>query len=214
MWKIRTIVLVIFLPCIILAQRNTAGFKLGMYSPEASETGFIIGFETGRYVDRFLDIGFSIDWFNKNYVDESLIEQFDEYYGGPGGTINEVRAKTNLHDIPVMFNATGYFPVGPRVNFYVTGGIGAEVLLIWYRNFEQPNDDEFKAAFDFNWRVGTGISYELGHRSDLFAEIAYHNSEPSWTYEVDSYAGHSKRVFERKFDMSGVMFRVGVKFYY
>jgi len=39
-----------------------------------------------------------------------------------------------------------------------------------------------------------------------------HNSAPSWEFEVDTPAG--KRTFERVFDMSGVMARIGVRFFY
>ena len=91
--------------------------------------------------------------------------------------------------------------------------IGAEVLIIDYRNFENPDNSELKFAFDFNWRVGIGAAYNIGPRSEVLVEIAYHNSEPSWTYEVEAQPV-GKRTFERVYDMSGLMFRAGVRFYY
>ncbi len=87
-------------------------------------------------------------------------------------------------------------------------------MLIFYRNYQNPNEDEFEGAFDFNWRLGMGIAFQIGRRSDLIAELAYHSSAPSWSYELDDPLVGRKRVFERVFDMSGLMARVGLKFYY
>ncbi len=102
----------------------------------------------------------------------------------------------------------------PRIRAFVTGSAGVNVLLVFYRSYENPDEDEFQGAFDFAWRLGGGFQYELGERSDLIVELAYHNSEPSWTYDVkDSNTGR-RRTFERKFDMSGLMFRAGFRFYF
>ncbi len=196
------------------AQRNSASLKLGLFDPGATAGGFIIGYEGGRVIDENFSIGWSVDWFRKNYVDEALVREYNDFDNLAIGTINELRAKTNLHEIPVMFTMRANFPLGYRAYVYLTGGIGAEVLLIWYRNFENPSDDEFKGAFDFSWRIGAGINYELGHRSDLIAELTYHSSEPSWTYEVYDLNTDRRRTFERRFDMSGIMARVGFRFFF
>jgi hypothetical protein len=66
---------------------------------------------------------------------------------------------------------------------------------------------------NFNWRIGIGAAYNIGPRSELLIEMAYHQSEPSWTYEVDA-PPFGKRTFERIYDMSGLMFRAGFRFYY
>ena len=89
-----------------------------------------------------------IDWFNKNYVDKTLVESFDEVYG-VSGDINELRESTNLHDFPLMINITAKFPVAPKAKIYGTGGVGVEVLIINYRNIENPDDSELKGAFVF-----------------------------------------------------------------
>ena len=196
----------------IFAQGNAAAIKLGSFSPGATDAGFIIGYEGGKYIDQNFNFGWSIDWFHKNYVDKTLVESFNEIYGISGG-INELRAQTNLHDIPLMINATLKFPVAPRTKIYVTGAIGAEILIVDYRNFENPDDNELKGAFDFNWRFGFGGAYNIGPRSEVLLEMNYHNSEPSWTYEIDSPT-IGKRTFERIYDMSGIMFRAGFRFYY
>lgn len=194
------------------AQWSAAAIKLGSFTPGATDAGFIIGYEGGRYIDDNFNFGWGIDWFHKSYVDRSLVNSFNEIYGIQGN-INELRAKTNLHDIPIMINATVKFPVTPRVKIYASGGIGAEVLIIDYRNFENPDESEIKGAFDFNWRLGLGTAYDIGPRSELLLEMSYHNSEPSWTYDVD-YGEYGKKTFERVYDMSGLMFRAGFRFYY
>lgn len=204
--------ILLLIPAISMAQRHAAAIKLGHFNPSATDGGFILGYEGGKFIDRNLSMGWSVDWFHKNYVDETLVREFDFYYG-PVGRLNELRAETNLHSIPIMFTMTGYFPMSPRISAYVTGGVGAEVLLVFYNNFQNTAEDEFEGAFDFSWRAGLGMLYEIGPRSDLFGEISYHASEPSWTYEVRENNG-VKRTFERVFDMSGVMGRVGVRFYW
>ena len=132
-----------------VAQWNAAAIKLGSFSPGATDAGFIIGYEGGKYIDQNFNFGWSVDWFHKNYVDKTLVESFNDIYGISGG-INELRAQTSLHDIPLMINATIKFPVAPKTKIYVTGGIGAEILIIDYRNFENPDENELKGAFDFN----------------------------------------------------------------
>ena len=203
---------VFFIPIILFAQHSQGSVKFGYYAPNATDGGFIIGYEGGRFIDNNFMIGWGVDWFNKNYVDKKLVQQFNQYYGIPSSTINELRAKTNVHEIPLTFSMTANFPAAPRINFYGTGGVGLDVLLIFYKNFQNPADNEFHGAFDFTWRIGAGIMYELGSRSDVLFELAYHHSNPSWDYEVND--GGVKRVFERSFDMSGFMFRMGFRFYY
>ena len=210
--KNMTLIIVLFLCYNIYSQWSTASIKLGSFVPGATDAGFIIGYEGGKYIDENFIFGWGVDWFHKKFVDKSLVESFDDVFG-VSGNLNELRASTNLHDIPFMINITTKFPVAPRVNIYASGGIGAEVLIIDFRNFDNPDDSELKAAFDFNWRIGLGTAYNIGPRSEILLELAYHNSEPSWTYEVD-HAPVGKRTFERVYDMSGLMFRAGFRFFY
>jgi len=208
------LLMLVILTAEINAQRGTTAIKFGHFSPAASEGGFIIGYEGGRLLDRDLIFGWSIDWFHRNYVDKKVVNDFNQMYGGVGGSINELRAKTNIHDFPFMISLTGNFPVAPFTKVFLTGGIGAEVLLISYRNFQNPDQDEFKGAFDFNWRLGIGALYMIGRNADIFIEMDYHNSEPSWEYEVDDPNSNFNRTYERVFDMSGLMARLGFRFYY
>lgn len=217
--KMKKILFFLFLSLtgIVSAQYNSGAIKLGVFNPEATDAGFMIGYEGGWKVDRNLTLGWSVDWFHKNYVDENLVREYSKYYGVSDYSLHEVRAKTNLHDIPVMFNATAKFPVNRRTAGYLYGAIGAEVLIINYRDFNHPEDDEITWAFGLSWRVGGGFSYKLGRRSEIFGEVVYHNAEPSWEYdvvEISSSVSSGKRKFVRKFDMSGLMVRTGLRFYY
>jgi hypothetical protein len=205
------ILFTLFFAAPVFAQFGTSAIKLGFFSPSAAKGGFIIGYEGGKEIDEYFLIGWSFDWFHKSYVDRNLVNDINTSFGS--GDINELRAKTNIHDFPAMAMAAARFPVAPRTFMYINGGIGIEMLLVNYRNFVEPDKDEFRAAFDFNWRLGFGAAYELGARSEIFTELTYHNSAPSWEFEVDSPFG-GKRTFERIFDMSGVMARVGLRFYY
>ena len=206
--------ILITLPLITFAQHKIGAVKAGMYSPSATDAGFVIGYEGGWYIDDNFMVGFSADWFNKNYVDRRLVADFNEFFGHIDSELNELRAKTNLHSIPLMFNINASQHIAPRASVFFTAAAGLDVLLIFYRNYENPQDDEFQGAFDFAWRLGGGIAYELGRRSDLILELAYHGSRPSWEYEVkDRFTGRTK-VFERSFDMDGLMMRCGFRFYF
>ena len=193
------------------AQLNSASVKLGFFNPTATNGGFIIGYEGGKIIDERLMFGWSIDWFHSSYVDKKLVSDFNEAFGL--GEINELRAKTNLHEFPILINFRAEFPMTPFTRFYGTGGVGVEFLLINYRSFQNPENDEFKAAFDFSWRIGVGVLHRIGSRSEVFGQLDYHSSQPSWEYEVEDNI-RGKRIFERSFDMSGVMARVGLRFFF
>jgi len=194
--------------------QGSAALKLGMFDPGATDAGFILGYEGQQRIDERFAIGWSVDWFNKNYVDKNLVREFDDFFGVPNSELNELRAKTNLHSIPLMFTVTGYFPIAYRTKAFATAGFGAEMLLIFYNDYTDPNKDEFHAAFAFNWRLGGGILYEISSRTDGFIEIGYHGSEPSWTFDVTDNKTNKKRTFERTFDMSGLLMRVGMRFFF
>ncbi len=205
--------LILLVPILVSPQSKFSSVKLGLFSPGATEAGFIIGYEGGWYVDDNFLIGYSADWFNKNYVDKSFVSQINDVYG-PNSVLNELRAKTNLHSIPVMGSVTGNWVIASRTRAFITGAAGVEVLLIFYRDYTNPNDDKFQGAFDFSWRLGFGIMYELGKRSDAFAEISYHHSKPNWQYDVRDPNTGIRHTFERSYDMSGAMMRLGFRFYF
>jgi hypothetical protein len=199
----------------LFAQWNTSAIKLGAFVPSSAGSGFIVGYEGSHFFDPQFSFGWSIDWFHANYTDGKVVSDFNGIDPIPGtsGNINELRAKTNLHDFPIMAIATVRFPITPLSDFYAFGGLGAEALFVSYSNYNDPSKDDFKTAFDFNWRLGIGASYGFSKKSEVFGEIAYHSSAPSWNYQVTDISGF-KHTYERIFDMSGMMFRLGLRFYY
>lgn len=212
----RKLILLIFLylPSIIKPQFDVGAVKLGTFNPSATDAGFIIGYEGGWHIDDNFLFGWSADWFHRNYVDRKLVAQYNDFFGPIQSELNELRARTNLHSIPLMITVNANQLIAPRTRAFFTGSAGMEVLLIFYRNYQNPQDDEFKGAFDFSWRLGGGIAYELGRRSDAFVELTYHNSKPSYEYEVRDNSSGKTRIFERSFDMNGIMMRVGFRFFF
>jgi opacity protein-like surface antigen len=190
------------------AQYRATVIKLGYYSPGVCDGGFIVGAQWLHAIDENLDMGVSLDWFNKNFTDQHLVDQLNDFNGGVFGTTNELRAKTNLNSFPLLYTLNVQFPMQRGLDAYVTGGLGFDLLIINYRDYEDPSNDNIKGAIGFSWRIGAGVIYRLGTRSDFIGELSYHNSEPSWQYTVNNH------VFERSYDMSGLMIRAGIKFYY
>lgn len=200
-------------PALTFAQTHMGSIKLGIFDPSATDAGFMIGYEGGWAVDRNFSLGWSIDWFNKSYVDQNLVSQFNDFYG-LNSSLNELRATTNLHAIPIMGNATISWPVAPRVFGYFTGSAGIEALLIYYHDYNNPDNSDFQSAFDIAWQIAGGVAYELGPRSDVILELGYHYSQPSWDYDVTDPSTGQTRTFQRSFNMSGFMMRTGFRFYF
>ena len=208
------IVLFCLLPVLTFSQRHSAAISFGHFNPDATDGGFQLGYKGEKFVDRNLSLGWSVSWFHKNYVDEVLLDQLVNYYGVADAELSERRSTTNLHSVPLMASATAYIPIFPIVSLYITGSAGAEALLIFYKNLEDENQNEFKSAWDFSWQLGTGIAYKIGNRSDIYGEISYHNSNPSWTYTITDPETGSTRHLEQSFDMSGVALKFGFKFFW
>lgn len=198
----------------LFSQNHFGSVKLGLYNPAATDNGFIIGYEGGWFIDNNFIVGWSADWFHQNYVDAKLVKDYNDFYGEINSSLNEIRAKTNLHSIPLMGMINGNWYIYQRTKAFVTGAAGLNTLFIFYRNYEKPNEDEFKAAIDFAWRIGAGVIYELGDRSDSFVELAYHHSEPSWEFNVKDPITGKTKTFERKFEMNGLLLRIGFRFYF
>jgi hypothetical protein len=120
--------------------------------------------------------------------------------------------------LPIVFSLTGRYSVNRNFDVYVSGGFGVDVLLIFYRSYQNPDEDNLKIAGDFAYVLSVGGIAPIGSRSEILAELTYHSSMPSWQYEVETVSPitnvKTKKVFERAFDMSGIMARIGFKFYY
>ena len=119
----KLLLIILLAPAALFAQTSFGSVKLGVFDPSATDAGFIIGYEGGWAFDRDLKFGWDIDWFHKSYVDQNLVNQFNNFYG-VNSTLNELRATTNLHAIPLMASATISFPVSFRTEAYFNGALG------------------------------------------------------------------------------------------
>lgn len=207
------LLLIILLPLPLFAQWNTSAIKLGTFIPSSAGAGFIVGYEGSHFFDPHFSFGWSIDWYHSNYTDETVVNEANQLYG-VGVTQNQLRASTNLHDFPIMADINIRFPITPLAEVYGTGGLGFEALFISYNNFDNPSENDFKTAFAFNWRIGAGATYAIGNRSEVFGELAFHYSQPSWTYQFTDPNTGRQDTYQRSIDMSGMMFRLGVRIYY
>lgn len=194
------------------AQQKIGGIKAGMMFPQACDGGFDLGIEYGLHIDTNLDVSVSLDWFKKEFEDKDAKGEYEDI---PGLTAEEVLklSETTIYDFPLMLAVTAKFPFTDKIKWFATGALGAEMLYASYNTFNTDEIEETsELAFDFNWRLGGGAIYNLGQRSELLAEIAYHYSLPSYEYEDD--VNGTKYTLEREYDMSGILSRVGVRFFF
>jgi opacity protein-like surface antigen len=193
------------------AQQKIGAIKAGMFFPQACEGGFDLGFEYGLHIDTNLDVALSLDWFKKEFTDKDYIGDVEQYDNTIIGTQYKDLGKITIYDFPLMLSVTAKFPFTNKVKWFGTGGLGAEMLYASMKTYdandgaEVETKDESTFAFDFNWRLGGGVMYNLGARSEVFGELAYHYSKPS--FEDDNG-------ITTEYDMSGIMSRIGVRFFF
>ena len=188
------------------AQKNMGAIKAGMFFPQACDGGFDLGFEYGYHIDTNLDVGLSLDWFKKEFTDKDYIGDVENIEGDLSGTQYKNIGKVTIYDFPVMVSVTAKFPINNKLKWFALGGLGAEMLYASLEAYEDASGtyEESVLAFDFNWRLGGGIMYNLGARSEIFGELAYHYSKPSFDDDND---------ITTEYDMSGILSRVGVRFF-
>ncbi|MDA3884401.1 MAG: outer membrane beta-barrel protein [Candidatus Delongbacteria bacterium] len=205
-----TMMIVLLAIMSMYAQGKIGAIKAGMFFPGACDGGFDLGIEYGMHIDTNLDVSLEMGWFKKDFEDN---EARDDYQAQiPGLTDNEYEklSETTIYDFPIMVMVTAKFPINFNYKWFASGGLGAEMLYASYTTYD--DNDKSELAFDFNWRLGGGMIYNLGERSEVLAELTYHNSKPSYEYE-ENISG-TDRTFTREYDMSGVMGRVGVRFFF
>ena len=191
----------------IYSQGKIGAIKAGMFFPGACDGGFDLGLEYGLHVDTNLDVSAEMGWFKKDYTDKGYIGDTALGDSVIVGTKYEKLGETTIYDFPVMVMVTAKFPLNFRYKWFVNGGLGAEMLYASVETYDANDgtNEESTLAFDFNWRLGGGMIYNLGERSELLAEVSYHNSLPS----IEDDNG-----IVTEYDMSGIRGRVGVRFFF
>jgi hypothetical protein len=211
--KMKKIIMLIVLLAIMsmYAQGKIGAIKAGMFFPAACDGGFDLGIEYGLHVDTNLDVSVEMDWFKKEFKDEDYIGDVEQYDNTVIGTQYRSLGEVTIYDFPVMVMVTAKFPINFNYKWFATGGLGAEMLYASMEVYDANDGSEIETveestlAFDFNWRLGGGMIYNLGERSEVLAEISYHYSLPS----IEDDNG-----IVTEYDMSGVMGRVGVRFFF
>ena len=205
--------------CLPLICADAGAIKIGGFSPSAIDgAGFIIGGEYGKSIDEAFDIGVSLDWFSKEWEDEKAYQDTVGFNDNVNFEDKEKLSETSVNEFPLMINLTLKFPVADMAKVYLTGGFGGELLVISSYHLEVNDDNNAKPveesdfAFDWNWRAGAGVSYSIGSRSDVFGETVFHYSVPGYEYDLKTDEG--KKTLKREYDMKGMLFRAGIRFYF
>ena len=204
--KRTTMLIVLLVAMSMYAQSKIGAIKAGMFFPDACEKGFDLGIEYGLHIDSNLDVSVEMGWFKKEFTDENYIGKTPEEDNNLDGTIYEKLGETTIYDFPIMLMITAKFPINFKYKWFATGGFGAEMLYSSVETYEATGTkEETIFAYDFNWRLGGGMIYNLGERSEILAEVAYHNASPS----IEDDKG-----ITTEYDMSGLLGRIGVRFFF
>jgi hypothetical protein len=107
--------------------------------------------------------------------------------------------------MPVMLELVIKVPIIWKSSVFAHGGIGYEVLFSKEQNFSDNVSDR-RLYGGFAWMLGTGVRFELGDNSALFAEGFYHNANVK---RARKDIKEALPVFEQV-DLSGLGVRVGI----
>jgi len=204
-----TMMIVLLAIMSVYSQQKIGAIKAGMFFPAACDGGFDLGLEYGLHIDTNLDVSVEMGWFKKDFEDEEFESDYENVPGLVGADMAQL-SETTIYDFPLMLLVTAKFPINFSYKWFATGGLGAEMLYASYNTFD--DDTKHELAFDFNWRLGGGMIYNLGERSEVLMEVGYHYSKPSYEYEDN--IGGTDVTFKREYDMSGILTRVGVRFFF
>ncbi len=186
------------------AQSSVYNIKVGMLNPKATDTGFTISFGSSREFDDRVDLGISLDFLSKRRDDEETISWKDE---DSGTTIDTVvtNFESSITMLPLMVNLTVRFPMESPFLPYGTAGLGYNLLINKYNNYES-GDEETNLYRGFCYRLGVGTLYPIGSNSSLIVELFYFISNPS--HSEDTSFGLPVRT---ELNMSGIGLHIGVR---
>jgi opacity protein-like surface antigen len=188
-----------------LSQHTIYEIEAGALFPQDTETGTIIGLSYGQMVDENLSWAFEVDYFWRTYTQEYTTTE-------TGGTTKEETIVTEIESstkmLPLMAKLVFLSQLGPKVDLRFSGGIGYAFVWNHEANYVAGVEDS-KSFSGFAWQLGGGISIPISRAADLFGELSYFYSIPSRD-EGTTQAGLPQRT---EIDMSGLMLRIGVRFY-
>ena len=92
--------------------------------------------------------------------------------------------------------------------------ITGQPLIFGYFN-PLATDGGFVIGYKGEKFVDRNLSWafiQIRTRSDFYGELSYHNSNPSWSFNVNDQLTGKVKTLEQIFDMSGMAFKFGFKF--
>ncbi len=206
MKKITLLLMLICVSTSAFAMDKTFSFGVGFLSPKDAESSVFWTLNRGFKFDEKISLDISIGFFHKTITDKSLLETKTNETNT--STVSKVESKNTFSYVPIMGNALITFPINDSCAFvpYAKGGIGYGSL---FTSIKKENIDEYKTYVGFNWQLGGGVSYKLGKKSKLFAEIFYN----SVTLSSDEETLENYTIVE-EVDMSGMgmLFGINVEF--
>jgi len=190
---------------VILAQAlSTTTFKVGYFDPKGSKSGFIFGGSYSWIVDESVDIGIAVDYFRKKHTEETEIAESIN----PDGTVEkEIRkdAEFTTNIVPIYGVINVKFPAGSYLNYFLSGGLGYEMLFSKEKNLENATEKS-RYYSGFKWIASVGLLYQTGSRSSFLAELFYDGTKVSRDKKNETGAPVRYEV-----DLSGFGFRIGVR---
>jgi hypothetical protein len=148
--------------------------------------------------DENLGWAFEAQYFWRTYTQEYTTE--------PQTIVTEIENSTKM--LPVMGKIIYLSQIAPSLDIRISGGIG--YAFLWNKEANYIEGQEESNSFSgFAWEIGAGISIPISRAADFFGEINYFYSTPSRD-AGKTVEGLPQRT---EIDMSGLLFRVGVRFY-
>jgi hypothetical protein len=203
--SILTIIIVLITTTIVLGQHTIFEVEGGALFPKDTETGTIIGVTGGRMVDENLGWAFEAQYFWRTFTKEYTVSE-------TGGATQQETIVTEIENstkmLPIMGKIIYLSQIAPSLDIRISGGIGYAFLWNTEANYVE-GIEESNSFSGFAWQLGAGISLPISRAADFFGEMVYFNSKPSRDAGT-TQAGLPQRT---EIDMSGLLLRIGVRFY-
>lgn len=207
--KTRSILLMLTLVLVAvpaLAQNSLFQVKVGLYNPDATDTGFMFTGAVGTEIDQRVDVTLTGDFYRKTFEDVERIRVEQD-----GADLIEVRPnfESSVTMLPLMGHVRLKFPLGDKVQYpilpYIQGGAG--YVLAWHA-WDDADTGESDTNFyhGFGLQFALGAMYPIGEASRVNLELYYQVS--SLEREEDTELG----LVRTELDMSGIGIRLGLQF--
>lgn len=197
--------LILLFSTFAIAQHTIFEAEGGALFPQDTETGTIIGLVAGRMADENLGWAFEAQYFWRTFTKEYTVAE-------TGGATQEATIVTEIENstkmLPIMGKIIYLSQIAPSLDIRISGGIGYAFLWNNEANYV-VNVEESKSYSGFAWQLGAGLSLPISRAADFFGEMDYFYSMPSRDAGT-TQAGLPQRT---EIDMSGLLLRIGVRFY-